>query len=345
MLRNQLIEQALSHQTMERRVSRRSLIRNSALLGSAAMTGGLLAGCGDLSQRLEERRAEREAAAEDDETRSSPQLEVTNINGVELAVWDSDGDGDPVVFIHGAHGEEVMPILSQPALTEQFRLIHYQRRGWGKSPQAEEPTTMEERAADCRAVMEHVGIDLAHIEGLSAGGTIALQFAVDYPDAVQSLALLEPALPSILNESPQFMGVMGELIPYFEAGDYMAVAEGFAQEVIGEEYLESFLRNMPDGVQERWAEEMPTLFVYDSPGQEGWFFTEEMAEQITQPVLNMTAEDTEPYWSEVHEQIAELLPQSENLALPNAPHVMIGANPEGTAQQLAAFFARHPIEG
>ena len=327
------------------RLTRRELLKRTVLLGAAATaTGGLLTGC-DVQQRLEDRRAEREAAAEDDETRAFPDLEVTEINGVELAVWDSGGDGDPVVFIHGAHGEEVFPVLTEPALTEQFRLVHYQRRGWGRSPQADEPTTMQERTADCKAVMDHFGIDRAHIQGKSAGGTIALQFALDFPDATQSLALLEPALPSILDESPQFQEVMGELIPHFEEGDHLAVAEGFAGEVIGEEYLDRFEANMPDGVLERWAEEISTLFLYDSPGQAGWAFTDEMAQQIDQPVLNMTGANSAPYWKDIHERIATWIPQSENVVLPDAPHVMLGTNPEGAAQQLAAFFARHPIDG
>jgi pimeloyl-ACP methyl ester carboxylesterase len=344
--------QVSGHQIATQRLSRRSLLYRSALLGVAAATsGGVLAGC-NLDSRLEQRRAEREAEAATDngnehdsdaEERVFPELELAEINGVELAVWDSGGDGEPVVFIHGAKGEECLAVLAEPILSARFRLIHYNRRGWGNSPQAEAPTSIEQRAEDCRAVMDYFGVERAHIEGQSAGGQVALQMAIDYPDAVQSLALLEPALPEILDFDPQFMGVMGELIPYFEEGDFLAVAEGFGLEVIGEANMERYLQNMPEGTMERWAEEMETLFLFDVPGTGEWGLTEDMARLIDQPVLNMGGAESASYWVEISERVASLLPHAENVTLPNSEHGMLGTEPEGAALQLAAFFARHPI--
>ena len=50
------------------------------------------------------------------------------------------------------------------------------------------------KAADCKAVMHHLGVARAHLVGQSYGGVILLQLALDTPDAVHTLSLLEPAL-------------------------------------------------------------------------------------------------------------------------------------------------------
>jgi pimeloyl-ACP methyl ester carboxylesterase len=325
--------------TSQTRWSRRHLLKNAALAGLAASTmGGALAGC---TERSRQRARERAEAAE--EERDFPDLEIADINGVELAVWDSGGDGDPVVFIHGGMGYEVMPLITEPALTERFRLIHYTRRGYGSSPQSDAPTTIPERAEDCRAVMEHFGVERAHVESLSGGGPIALQLALDYPEAVNSLALLEPALSTALADSEQIMGVIGTTFQHVEQGDLEGAVEVFAGEVVGEDHFEAFDQNMPEDWFESWAMEMETIFFYDLPGEEGWDFTEEDAVQIDQPVLNMMGGDSPSYWDNVFDHVATLFPQAENVVLPNAPYTMPGVEPAGTALQLAAFYARHPI--
>jgi pimeloyl-ACP methyl ester carboxylesterase len=55
-----------------------------------------------------------------------------DINGAELEYWDI-GSGPTVVFIHGGMGDECAAVLEESALTTSFRLIHFQRRGYGAS--------------------------------------------------------------------------------------------------------------------------------------------------------------------------------------------------------------------
>ena len=54
------------------------------------------------------------------------------------------------------------------------------------------PVSFAEHAADAAALLDHLGIRRAHVAGHSTGAIIALQLAVDRPDLVHSLALLEP---------------------------------------------------------------------------------------------------------------------------------------------------------
>ena len=53
-----------------------------------------------------------------------------NINGVTLELRDR-GSGEPIVFVHGSMGDELVALLTQPALADHYRLVDYHRRGYG----------------------------------------------------------------------------------------------------------------------------------------------------------------------------------------------------------------------
>lgn len=269
-------------------------------------------------------------------------MERTEINGVALEVHDR-GAGEPVVFVHGAMGDECAAILTEPALANRYRLIHYHRRGWGKSERLHAPLSIEQQAADCRAVMHHLGVERAHLVGQSYGGVILLQMALDTPDAVQTLALLEPALPTVLFNAPAFGAVVTRAATLFEAGDSAGAMDLFGQAVAGADYRAVFDQTLPPGAFERWVADAATFFQYDAPALQPWTFTRASAGQITKPVLNMRGANTQPYFIECFDMVKTWFPQAENFVLPQAPHTMLQNNPQGTAERLVSFLAKHPL--
>src|SRR5687767_4563107 len=121
-------------------------------------------------------------------------MERARINGTELE-YEVAGRGETVVFIHGALiADAFRPLLREPALAGHHRLVAYDRRGYRGSSRAAGPDSVARQAADCRALLRHLGVERAHVVWHSYGGAVALQLALDAPDVVQSLALLEPAL-------------------------------------------------------------------------------------------------------------------------------------------------------
>jgi pimeloyl-ACP methyl ester carboxylesterase len=121
-------------------------------------------------------------------------LERARTDGAELE-YEVSGTGDPVVFIHGAFiADTFRPLLAEPSLAGHYRLILYHRRGYAGSSRASGPVSVAQEAADCRALLRHLGMDRAHVVGHSYGGDVALQLALDTPRVVYSLALLEPGL-------------------------------------------------------------------------------------------------------------------------------------------------------
>ncbi|MCE7979586.1 MAG: alpha/beta hydrolase [Caldilinea sp. CFX5] len=269
-------------------------------------------------------------------------MDCIQINGVTLEVREQ-GAGEPVVFVHGAMGDECAAIVTEPALTNHYRVIDYHRRGWGKSARLEAPLSIEQQAADCRAVMQHFGVERAHLVGQSYGGVILLQMALDTPDAVQTLSLLEPALPSILYNAPAFGAVVTKAATLFAAGDPAGAMDVFGQAVAGADYRAVFDQTLPPGAFERWVADAATFFQYDAPALQPWTFTHASAEQVTQPILNLRGVNTQPYFCECFDTIQAWFPHAENFVVPKAPHTMLQNNPQGTAERLASFFAGHRL--
>ncbi len=272
-----------------------------------------------------------------------PTMQLTNINGINLEISDR-GSGDPVVFIHGASGDECFAVLEEPALADSYRLIHYHRRGWGQSECLEMPVSNELQSADCQALLRHLGIGRAHFVGQSGGGIVALQVALDAPEMVHSIALLEPALPSVLFNAAEFGAVAEKAVAAYESGNKADAIDTFGQEVAGVDYRKVFDRTLPPGNFERWVADADTLFQADFPAYPAWTFGGDEAARISQPTLNMMGANTNSYFREIYETVCSWVPHAENFVLPNATHAMLQTNPKAAAERLASFFSNNPLQ-
>lgn len=123
-----------------------------------------------------------------------------------VTFYEDAGEGEPVVLIHGHSLDGRMWGYQVPALVEAgFRVVRHDVRGHGRTMVPPEGYTWENYATDLAELLDHLNVErpaaqsldvpAAHIVGLSMGGGIALQFALDYPERVLSLTLVDSALP------------------------------------------------------------------------------------------------------------------------------------------------------
>jgi pimeloyl-ACP methyl ester carboxylesterase len=192
--------------------------------------------------------------------------------------------------------------------------------------------------------MLHLGVPCAHIVGHSYGGAIALQLALDAPEAVHSLALLEPAL-LMVPSAQQFMDAMSPVLHMYEAGNKTGAVDGFLHAVVGAEYRSVLDRVLP-GAFAQAAADADTFFRMELPALQQWSFTQADAGCIPQPVLAVLGADSHtlwPGWVEVHQLVQAWLPQAEAFVLKGATHGLQIIDPKGMAAGLAGFFARHPL--
>ena len=271
-----------------------------------------------------------------------PEMDRVAIDGVELEVHER-GSGEPVVFIHAIR-DDWYGVLAEPALAERYRLIYYHRRGHGGSDGTGLPLDVSQQAADCRAVMDHFDVDRAHLAGLSGGGGYVLQFAIDFPDAVHSLALFEPTVPVLLSADPEMERQLERIRSHFEAGEMAAGFDAFLEGIAGPGYEERFGRTLPPGWFDRQLGDWGA-FQHDIAALQGWEFDEADAARIAAPVLNVTASDSLPRHQKYHETIQSWIPHAEPAELAATPHTIPQWRPEATAELVADFFSRHPMEG
>jgi pimeloyl-ACP methyl ester carboxylesterase len=121
---------------------------------------------------------------------SGQALSIT-VNGETLS-YQITGTGTPLVLIHGWSLNQRMWEPQVAPLARHFRVLRYDRRGFGGSTGNEDPSW---DAADLKELLDRLGITKAHILGMSQGARVALQFARSYPDRVLSLILQGASAP------------------------------------------------------------------------------------------------------------------------------------------------------
>lgn len=110
--------------------------------------------------------------------------------GARIFYTDTGGSGVPVVFLHAATGSSRVWEYQIPAFTAAgYRVIAFDRRGWGRTvidPSGTQPST---GADDLRGLLDHLGITRAHLVATAAGAIVALDFALSFPQQVRSLVI------------------------------------------------------------------------------------------------------------------------------------------------------------
>ncbi len=110
------------------------------------------------------------------------------VNGINIS-YKVEGAGEPLVLIMGFAGTRMGWIFQRPAFRKHFQLATFDNRGVGGSDKPSGPCTMRAMADDTIGLMDHLGIDKAHILGVSMGGMIAQEIAINYPERVRKLVL------------------------------------------------------------------------------------------------------------------------------------------------------------
>ncbi len=116
-------------------------------------------------------------------------METINFNGIDLA-YDRQGQGKPLVLIHGYPLDHTIWADVVPLLAGTFDLILPDLRGFGASASSDRPVTMADFASDIAGLLDSLRIQQAALVGHSMGGYVALAFARAYPMRVSGLGLV-----------------------------------------------------------------------------------------------------------------------------------------------------------
>jgi len=116
-------------------------------------------------------------------------MPIAPVGDIELD-YERGGSGPPLLLIMGMSGTALHwgePFLE--ALRRDFDVIAYDHRGVGASSRLEGPITIVRMAEDAVGLLDALGIDAAHIVGISMGGMIAQELALAHPERIRTLTL------------------------------------------------------------------------------------------------------------------------------------------------------------
>jgi len=111
------------------------------------------------------------------------------INNVKIC-YDIQGEGYPVIMVHGFGSCKEIWIAQFFSLSQKFKAIRFDNRGAGKSDRPKGAYTMEIFADDIRGLMDYLKIKKAHVIGWSLGGMIVQNFALKYPERINKIVLI-----------------------------------------------------------------------------------------------------------------------------------------------------------
>ena len=192
-------------------------------------------------------------------------MDRAKVNGVELE-YEVRGAGEPVLLIDMLIADCFVPLLPEPALAHDYQLIRYHKRGWVGSTHTPPPVSIGEHAADAAALLEHLGVRRAHIAGHSTGASIGAQLALDHPEKVHTLTLLEPTLVS-LPLGDAFLTAAGPVFEAYGSGDHSGAFAMFVAAASGLDWelCRALLEERIPGVVTQSIKDADTFFGVELP--------------------------------------------------------------------------------
>ena len=101
------------------------------------------------------------------------------------------GEGEPLVLLHGGASDLRIWDHQVETLARTLRVIRYDQRGYGKS---DIPVSLFSYVDDLRGLIDALKLERVSVIGSSLGGSVAIDFALKYPERIRSLILVGPAL-------------------------------------------------------------------------------------------------------------------------------------------------------
>lgn len=270
-------------------------------------------------------------------------MKRATVNGVQLE-YEVTGSGEPVLMIAPVLADGFLPLLSERALADRYRLITYHRRGWAGSTHTPAPVTVREHALDAAGLLDILGVPRAHVVGHSSGAAIALQLAFDRPAIVHSLSLLEPSIFTVPSAAAFFQRA-GPAFERYANGEHEAALAIFMSVVSGLDWqaCRAILEAHIPGAVSQAIRDADTFFGIELPSLTEWSFGAEQAAAIRQPVLSVLGTDTDLLWVEVGDLLHTWFPQVEDCVIEDVGHLLHIQRAEPVARGIAEFFGRHSL--
>jgi pimeloyl-ACP methyl ester carboxylesterase len=189
--------------------------------------------------------------------------------------------------------------------------------------------------------MRHLGLAKAHLVGHSIGACIALQAALQEPEAVASVALLEPPVMTATADPSPALTVLRATAAQWKQGDLAGAMDAFMRGIVDPDYERVLDRVLGMGWRDDALKGTVAFFQTDQPAVQAWRFEKPEAARVRQPAILFLGENStrvnrirEP----VHRTLLSWLPNAEGHILEGASHLLPLQEPARIAALLTAFY-------
>ncbi len=239
--------------------------------------------------------------------------------------YDISGEGYPLVLIHAGIANNRMWDAQFAAFAAHYRTLRYDMRGHGQSVPAPVDFSHWQDLSD---LLDYLEIEQAHLVGISMGGGVAINFALERPERVGALVLVSSAPPGFQHGGPP--RYHKEAAEAFQAGDFVAAAEFEVRVWVdgprrGPDDLDPELR---DAVRDMDITDLK----YDAAGVGREVKPQppavERLEQIVAPTLVLFGELDQPFILAGSRLLAERIPAARTASIPNVGHLLNMEDPQ-----------------
>jgi pimeloyl-ACP methyl ester carboxylesterase len=249
-----------------------------------------------------------------------------------------------VTLVHGGvfHSGPAWAGTIGPLVQEGYRVIAVDRRGYGRSPEGNAyPVTVGLQAEDVATTLELRDVADSHLVGVSYGALVCLELALQRPELVMSLTLIEPTIFAWLEDDPDY----AQWVDRFAELETRA-ATGNPPQTWLSEWLSlidpAMARSLKPGSpawplversqDRRWKEESVLLYRPD----------EQALEALGVPTLIVNGSESEPALHAVGEMLADRIPGAIHVTMPEAGHQLHAERSATFNDLLARFLAQSP---
>ena len=262
----------------------------------------------------------------------APAREATaDLPGVHLFFTDSGGNGEPVVFVHAATGSSRVWEYQRPVFAKRgYRVITYDRRGYGRSVADASGPQPGTGADDLNALIDYLKIDRVHLVGTAAGGFVAWDYALSFPKRLRSLVIAN-SIGGV--QDPEYQAAMQRL----RTPDFLAMSPDMRE--LGPAYRVS----NPTGA-DRWRELERTARPTSAQPPAQTFrnrVTFAQLETISVPTLLLTGDADMYAPPPIMRMFAVHVKGSKAVVIPEAGHSGYWEQPEFFNRTVLEFIAKH----
>jgi non-heme chloroperoxidase len=279
---------------------------------------------------------------------------TNNLKNIEIGErqlhYLDQGDGHPVIFIHGGLDDYRCWQFQIDPFSEKYRTISYSRRfaypnKWIGNVLKD--NTIEDNAQDLAEMVRKLELAPAHMVGASYGAFITLYCASKNPELVKTMALNEPPILSFLSRShlkddvellQRFRTwVQSPTEDAFKRGDFKKAAQTFIDRVMD---MENFFEQLPEEDKQYLIDNAKSLEGELESAQPSSFTFEDVKQITTIPTLIVKGELSPKWLLRIADILSDNMPNTEQIVIPNVSHDNVKFN-NIFSSRVMEFFARH----